>query len=808
MDAIFKDLQFAFRSLIKRPGFTAVAVITLMLAIGVNTTIFSVVNAVLLRALPFRDPEQLVAVYKPAGGEGLPGLAAYQYLGWRERQTTLEDLGAFTDNSFNLTGQGEPERISCAQVTASLFSTLGVQPIRGRAFLAEEDKPGVNNVAIVSERFWQQRYGRDESLVGGTLTLDDKPYTVIGVMPSGFRFPGDFDIWLPLALDPVREFQGDWVSLVEVVGRLKPGTSMEGARSELSLIAHNISEKREGFFPLSVVEVAPLHQQLAGSVRLTVLVLWGAVGLVMLLACVNVAGLMISRTLARQREMAVRAAVGARRWQLIRQLLTESVVLGFAGGVMGLLIAIWSTKAIGSLAPRGFATSVYDLNNIPLDWRVFTFTLALSVVTGIVFGLAPALTASKPDLIQALRNSRSAGLMSFGLRSFRGWLVVAELALAIVLLLAAGLLVRSFNKLTAVDLGFDRDNVLTAQISLPRSKYKQPEKTLAFQQELLQRVKALPGVQSAGAINHTPLTGFAMIVFTEIEGNPPIDRKEDLAIGAGVVSPEYFQTLRIPLLSGRHVDERDGPATQKVAVVNQAFAQRFFPNGDVLGRRVSFACGESEGLCRTIVGVVGDIRQASLTDDVAAELYLPSTQMPPNSMTVFVRTSSDPLAFVAAVRSAVLAIDKNQPIYDSRTLAQRVSEATAVSRSLTLLFSVFALLALVLGSVGIYGILSYAVTQRTQEIGIRLALGARAEDVLRLILKHGLVLVLTGVVIGVAGALELTRFLATLLFGITPTDTLTFVVVSAVFFLIAMFASLIPARRATKVDPLIALRYE
>jgi putative ABC transport system permease protein len=807
MDAVLKDVQFAFRSLLKRPAFSIVAVITLMLAIGVNTTIFSVVNAVLLRALPFRAPENLVAVYKPAAGEGLPGVAAYQYLSWHEKQTTLEDLGAYSDDSFNLTGLGEPERISCAQVTASLFNTLGVQPVRGRVFLTEEDKPGANDVAIVSEGFWQRRYGRDESMLGKTLTLNDKPYTIVGVMPAGFRFPGEFDIWLPLALDPVREFHGDYWSLVEVVGRLKPNANLQSAQSELSLIARNAGAQVKDPPPVSTVEVTPLHQQLVGGVRLTVLVLWGAVGLVMLLACVNVAGLMISRTLARQREMAVRAAVGARRWQLIRQLLTESIVLGVAGGALGLLIAIWSTRAIGSLAPEGFATSVYDLNNIPLDWRVFAFTLALSVVTGIVFGLAPAWAASKPDLVQALRNSRSAGLMSFGLRSFRGWLVVAELALAMVLLLAAGLLVRSFNKLTAVDLGFDRENVLTAQISLPRSKYKQPEQSLAFQQELLQQIKRLPGVQSAGTITHTPLSGFSMIVFTSIEGVPPIDRKEP-PIAVGAVSPEYFQTMRIPLLSGRHVDERDGPQTQKVAVVNQAFAQRFFPHGDVLGKRVGFGCGPKEGLCRSIVGVVGNIRQESLTDNVAAELYLPSAQMPLNSMTLFVRTASDPLSLVPSVRSTVLTIDSNQPIYGVKTLAQRVSDATAASRSLTVLFTAFALLALVLGSVGNYGIVSYAVTQRTHEIGVRMALGAHTRDILRLILQHGVVLVLAGVAIGVAGALGLTRFLATLLFGITPTDTLTFVVVSLVFFLIAMFASLIPARRATKVDPLIALRYE
>ena len=808
MDAVIKDVRFAFRSLLKRPAFSVVAVITLMLAIGVNTTIFSVVNAVLLRALPFRDPANLVAVYKSAAGGGLPGIAGYQYLSWHEKQTTLEDIGAYSDDSFNLTGLGEPERISCAQVTASLFNTLGVQPVRGRVFLSEEDRPRTNNVAVVSEEFWQRRFGRDESILGKTLTLNDKPYTIVGVMPAGFRFPGEFDIWLPLALDPVKEFHGEYFSLVAVVGRLKPHANLQNAQGELDVIARDAAEQVKDPPPGSAVEVAPLHQQLVGGVRLTVLVLWGAVALVMLLACVNVAGLMISRTLARQREMAVRAAVGARRWQLIRQLLTESVVLGLAGGALGLLIAIWSTRALGSLAPEGFASSVYDLNHIPIDWRVFAFTLALSVMTGIVFGLAPALAASKPDLIQALRNSRSAGLMSFGLRSFRGWLVVAELALAMVLLLAAGLLVRSFNKLTAVDLGFDRENVLTAQISLPRSKYNQPEQTRAFQRELLQQIKRLPGVQSAGTITHTPLSGFSIIVFTSIEGNRPIDRTKETPIAVGAVSPEYFQTMRIPLLSGRQVDDRDGAETQKIALVNQAFAQRFFPRGDVLGKRVGFGCEKAEGLCRTIVGVVGNIRQESLTEAVAAELYLPSTQMPLNSMTLFVRTASDPLSLVSTVRNAVLSIDGNQPIYGVKTLAQRVSDATAASRSLTVLFTAFALLALVLGSVGIYGIVSYAVTQRTHEIGVRMALGAEARDILRLILQHGVVLVLTGVAIGVAGALALTRFLAILLFGVTPTDTLTFIVVSLVFFLIAMFASLLPARRATKVDPLIALRYE
>ena len=803
-----KELRYSIRNLLRHPGFTAVAVITLTLAIGVNTTIFSVVNAVLLKALPFRDPQQLVSVQRVASGGGLPGIAAYQYLAWKEKNTTFDDLAAFSDNNFNFTGNGEPERISCAQVTASLFTTLGVQPLHGRYFLPEEDKAGAGNVAVVSEAFWQRRYGRDEAILGSSLTLNNKPYAIIGVMPGSFRFPGEFDVWLPIALDPFKETQGDTFSLIEVVGRLKPGSTAPGAQSELSLIARQASEQGKEPLPLATVEVAPLHKQLVAGVRSTVLVLWGAVGLVMLLACVNVASLMISRTLARQREMAVRAAVGARRWQLIRQLLTESVVVGLLGGGLGLLIAVWGTRAVASLVPEGFATSVYDLNNIRLDWRVFAFTLGLSVFTGIVFGLAPALTASKPDLIKALRSGRSYGLMSFGVRSFRGWLVIAELALAVVLLLGAGLLVRSFNKLVAIDLGFDRENVLTARINLPRSNYSKSAQTEAFQQQLLQRVQSLPGVQAAGTINHTPLSGFGMIALIDIEGHPPLDREKDPPIGIGSVSPQYFQTMRIPLLSGRPYDARDSADGQKVAIVNQEFAKRFLANAEPLGKRISFDCEESEGLCRTIVGVVGNVRQESLTDEVIPEIYVPFPQVPVNGMTLLVRTDSDPRALARSIRSEVLAIDKNQPVYDIKTLDQRVNDAVAVSRSLMLLFAAFAMLALVLGSVGVYGIVSYSVTQRTHEIGIRMALGARAANVLSLIMKNGLTLVLTGIVIGIGAALMLTRFLTTLLFGVTPTDSVTFVVVSAVFFVIAMVASLIPAWRATKVDPLIALRYE
>ena len=806
MKNILKDVRHGLRTLLRQPAFTVVAVITLALGIGANTAIFSLVNAVLLRALPFQSPEQLVSVSRAADAGGLPGLAGFQYLAWKDRSTSFDGIAAYTDNNFNLIGNGEPERISCAQVTASLFPTLGVPPLVGRTFFPEEDRPGQNQVAVVSEGFWQRRYGRDASLVGNSIQLNDKRYTVVGIMPSSFRYPGDFEIWLPLALDPVRETQGDFLSLVEVVGRVKTGVMAQQAQSELNLLSQQAAAERKDKVTVARLEVLPLHQQLVVGVRLTLLVLWGAVGLVMLLTCANVANLVLARTVSRQREMAIRAAVGGRRWQLIRQLLVESLVLGITGGALGLLLAIWGVSAIASLVPEGLASSVHNLNAIALDWRVFGFTLALSMLMALVFGIFPALSGSRPDLLKMLRESSTRNLMSLGLRSMRGWLVVTEVALALILLLGAGLLVRSFRQLTAIDLGFNRENVLMARINLPRSVYRTEPQTAAFYGQLLERVKALPGVQSTGTINHTPLSGFGVIVFTGIEGQPPSDREKDLPVGVGAVSPDYFRTLQIPLLSGRVYDERDRRDSPKVAVVNQAFAQRYFPAGDVLGKRIAFGC--EEGLCTTIVGVVGNVKQERITAGVSPEIYVPFSQMPMNGMTLFVRTTGKPTDLAQTLRSEVFAIDRNQPVFNLKTLDQRVVETIAVSRSLMLLFSGFALLALVLAAVGIYGIVSYAVSQRTREIGIRMALGARGVDVLRLVVKNGITLVAIGIVIGVAGALALTRFLTTMLFGVTPTDTRTFIVVSLALAVIAVVACLVPARRATKVDPLEALRYE
>jgi predicted permease len=683
---------------------------------------------------------------------------------------------------------------------------LGVSPLRGRAFLPEEDKTGGNPVAVVSDAFWQRRYGRNEAAVGSGLTLNNKNYTIVGVMPASFRFPNEFDIWVPLALDPVKENQGDWFSLVEVIGRLRPGANTDRAQRELGLLSQQASQHFKEVPEPSTLEILPLHQFLVAGVRRTVLVLWGAVGLVMLIACVNVASLMLSRTVGRQREMAVRAAVGARRWQLIRQLLIESMLLGLVGGGLGVLVALWCRSVIASLVPEGLTSSIHDVGSSKMDWRVFGFTLGLSLLTGLIFGLVPSLSASKPNLIKTLRENSLSNLVGFGLRSVRGWLVVAELALAMVLLLAAGLLVRSFNQLLAVDLGFDRENVLTVRVDLPRSSYPKPEQTTLFHQQLLERVKALPGVQSAAEVSHKPLAGFSMIAFMEIEGLPKLERPKDKPVAAGVVSPDYFQTLKIPLVFGRFNDERDRKGAPEVAIVNQAFARRFFGNADPTGKRISFGCEES--LCRTIVGVVGNIRQESLTEDVYSEVYVPAGQMPLNGMTLLVRSASDPSNLVSSIRHTVFGLDKSQPVYAVKTLEQRVAETVAVSRSLMLLFAGFAMLALVLASVGIYGIVSYSVSQRTREIGIRMALGAQRADVLKLIMRNGVILAVTGVAFGVGGAYALTRFLTTLLFGITPTDTKTFLLVSLGLFVIAVAACLVPARRATKVDPLVALRYE
>ncbi|HEX5707825.1 MAG TPA: ABC transporter permease [Pyrinomonadaceae bacterium] len=805
MMSLSQDVRYGARMLWRQPGFTLVAVLTLALGIGANTAIFSVINAVLLRPLPYADPDRVVSV-KKIKRTGIPGITGLEYLEWRETQS-FEAVAAHTYNNFNLTGDGEPERLPVAQVTANLFPLLGVQPLAGRAFLPEEDAPGRNQVVIVSRGFWQRRYGGDPSLVGKTITLNETPYTVVGVMPESFRFPGGYDLWMPLALNEAVEREGKRMSLIEVVARLRPGVRLEQARAELEATGARVAETREEGAATSL-DVVPLHQQLVSGLRTMLLLLFGTVGLVLLIACANVANLLLARTAAREKEMAIRAAVGAARWRIVRQLLTESALLALAGGALGGLLSMWCIAPVVSLIPESVAGSIQGVSEIGADARMFAFTFGVSLLTALVFGLAPALQASKPDLNESLKEG---GKQARGWRGgrLRSAFVVFELALTLVLLVGAGLLVRSFDRLLRVEPGFKSEGVLTMRIDLPRSRYRQSAQMLGFYEQLLERVGALPGVASAGIVNHRPFQGHGMVAFFDLEGVPRLDRETERPIPAGVVSPAYFHTLSIPVAEGRAFNDGDTKEAMQVAVVNAAFARRFYPNESAVGKRISFDCKEERELCRTIVGVVGDVRQEELTTEPTPEIYVPHAQGMMGGMTLMVRVSGgDPLALAGAVRAQVSAVDKDQPVSQVKTLGQYVSEATARSRSLTLLLVMLAGIALVLAVVGVYGVVSYTVAQRTHEIGVRMALGAQGGDVLRLVFGQGLRLVLLGVAAGLLSAFWLTRMMESLLFGVSATDPVTFAGIALLLGAAALLACLIPARRATKVDPMVALRYE
>ncbi|MCI0489560.1 MAG: ABC transporter permease [Blastocatellia bacterium] len=805
MEALLKDARYAVRAMIRQPGFTALSVLALALGIGANTAIFSVVNALLLRSLPYNDPDRIVSVNKVASEGGLPGLAANEYLDWQQQNQVFEHVAAYTNDNFNLTGEGDPERLSIAQVTANIFPLLGVQPLKGRVFLPEEDRPGHDQVVVVSEGFWQRRYGGSPDLIGKALTLNDKVYTVVGIMPESFRFPGAYEIWMPLALDEEAERHGEFWSLIEVIGRLRPGISMARAQSDLEIISARLAENNPD--PRTArLDIVPLHNQIVGDIRFTVLIMFGAVGLVLLVACSNVANLMLARATSRQKEMAIRAAVGASRWRLMRQLLTESVLLGLAGGVLGVLLAMWGIGPVVSLVPENVANSLQSINEIGIDSRILGFTFAIAIITGVIFGLAPALAVSKPDLNSALKEGSRSLAMSSGWRNLREVLVISELALAFVLLVAAGLMVRSFARLSHIDPGFKSEGVLTMRVNLPSSRYAENEQVAGFIREALERIEALPEVQSAGTTNHSILLGHSLIAHFQFEGLPPPDRKKDPPIGVGAVSRDYFRAMAIPLIGGRYFTDSDSADAQQVAIINQALARRFYPNEDPLGKRISFGC--KEGFCRTIVGVVGDIRQESLTADITPEIYLPALQNPIRGMTLVVRTASDPLSLAGAVRSQILAVDPGQPVSEIKTLDQHMADSVSQSRSMMFMFGAFAALALILAVLGIYGVMSYTVTQRTHEIGIRMALGARSGDVMRLIVGRGMAMALIGVGIGLAAAYFLTRLMESLLYGVTATDLVTFAVIPALLAGVAFVACYIPARRATRVDPMVALRYE
>ncbi|HVG31967.1 MAG TPA: ABC transporter permease [Pyrinomonadaceae bacterium] len=811
MGTFFQDLRYGFRMLVKRPGFTVIAVLALALGIGANTAIFSVVNAVLLRPLPYKDPQRIVAVWEtnPQLGAEMRNrneVAMGNFLDWRAQNQTFERMGALFYSNANLTGTGEPERLQSVVVTTDLFEVLGVQPALGRSFRPEEENVASPRVVVLSHGLWQRRFGSDPAVVGRNLTINGNQVTIVGVMPQGFQlqFPTSMQVemWMPMRIDTATQADRN-AHYLYVLARLKEGVSLEQSQAAMTSIAGQLQQQFPETNADKGAHVVSLHKQLVGNVQPYLYVLFAAVGFVLLIACANVANLLLARVAARHKEVAIRIALGASRWRLIRQLLTESILLAAAGGVLGLLLAYWGIDLLVALTPG----DVPRLNEIGLHAPVFAWTLLVSILTGVLFGLAPALQASKPDLNESLKESgrTSAGLERSRLRST---LVVSEVALALVLLVCAGLMIKSFMRLQQVSPGFESKNLLTMNISLPRQKYPDAQKANGFYNQLFERVRAVPGVESVGGVDPLPLSGSNGTTSFVVEGGPMLALADRPEVGERSVTPAYFQTMRIPVLKGRAFTEQDRENTPRVMIVNEALARRYWPNEEVLGKRLGFEDDASKQTWWEIVGVVGNVKHERLDMEAKPEIFFPYEQSPRNFMSLVVRTTSDPSMMITGVRDQVLAIDKDQPVFDIKTMDQRLSKAVAQSRFIMLLLGLFSALALILAAVGIYGVMAYVVSQRTHEIGIRMALGAQSRDVLRMVVRQGMTLTFIGVAIGLVAAFALTRLMSSLLYGVTATDPLTFITVALVLSIVALLAIFIPARRATRVDPMEALRYE
>ena len=802
METLWQDLRYGFRTLTKNPGFSFIAVVSLALGIGANTAIFSVVNAVLLKPLPFMEPERLVMVWEDASAIGFPrsDVAPANYVDWKAQNQTFEDVAALNWKNFNLTGDGEPERILSHGVTANFFPLLGIQPVTGRNFSVEEDKPGADKVAILSYGLWQGRYGGDRAIVGRDVLLNDEKYAVVGVMPAGFQFlQGDIGVWVPVALTQYQLADRDNHYLT-IVARTKAGVSIEQAQTDISTISQRIARDYPDDAANLKSAVVSMREQLAGKVRRPLIMLLVAVGFVLLIACANIAGLLLSRAAARRKEIAVRTALGASRVRIIRQLLTESTLLAGLGGALGLLVAVLSFTLLKQLIPAEMVLSA----GLNIDLPVLGYAMGVSLLTGIVFGLAPALQASKIDLNQALKQGGGRTSFSASGHKLRSAFVVAEVALALVLLIGAGLLIKSFSRIQSVSPGFESKGVLTMQLSLPAFKYREAPQIKSFFETTLEGIRALPGVQSAGAVSDLPLSGSVHSGSFNIEGRLAPDGEEGPHADIRSATPDYFRTMKIPLISGRFFTERDLRESEPVAIIDETLAQRYFPGEDPLGKRVEFQPGKP--IWRQIVGVVGHLKHKALDADYMDQLYSPHAQVSNFNMFLVVRSATDPLSLTSAVREVVSTVDKDQPVYKVRTMDQLLSTSLAQRRLAVILLGVFAAVALMLAAVGLYGVISYGVTQRTNEIGIRMALGAEHIQIFKMVLSEGIGLTIVGIGLGLIGAFGLTRVMTSMLFGVTATDPWTFAVIPLVLGVVALAACFVPARRATRVDPMVALR--
>jgi putative ABC transport system permease protein len=812
VETLLKDISYGARMMLKKPGFTAVAVMALALGIGANSSIFSVVNAVLLRPLPFEEPDGLVIVNETVRRETIEiRPASYpDFIDWRNQNQSFEDIAAFDTPSFSLTGIDEPERIPGEIVSASYFPLLGIQPKIGRIFLAEEDStPDANPVAVVSYKLWQRRFGSDPGLVGKTVKINERDFTVIGIMPDGFEgVSGGREIWIPMMMistfssppGNINKRGSRWHS---VIARLKPGVTIKQAQADMDAIASHLEQEYQGTNKDRGVQLVGAHEAAVGNMRLTLMVLLGAVALVLLIACANVANLLLARATVRQKEVAIRTALGASRGRLVRQMLTESVLLSLVGGGLGLLLAVWGVYFIIAFVGDQIPTYIKP----DIDNRVLMFTLLVSLLTGIVFGLAPALQASKPWLNELLKEGSRGSTGGARRHRIRRALVVTEVALTLMLLIVAGLMLRSLQRLQAFNPGFEADNVMTVRIDLPRSYTAQ--QAASFQQQLIERIEGVPGAQSVGLASDVPLDGNTSATMLPIEGLAPPD--DDIRVYVHTISPNFLAALGIPLLRGREFDVQDNEQTPRAIIIGDSMARRLWPDEDPIGKRVSTTRDKNGSrIWDHVVGVVGDVKYRTLLRDQNKDpdIYLPLSQNPGRALALAVRTQSDPSGLVSAIRGQVQSLDPNLPVFNVATMQERMKNDTARTRFFTLLLGVFACAATLLAVVGIYGVMAYSVTQRTHEIGIRMALGARRQDVLKLVVGEGMALVGIGVGIGLVVALAATRVLESQLYSISATDPLTFSLVSLLLAGVALGASYVPARRATKVDPMVALRYE
>ena len=803
---LLQDLRYGLRTLRKNPGFTIAAVLLLALGIGANSAIFSVVSAVLLRPLDYHDPDRIVMIWETEK-RGEPTLVSpANFVDWSEQNQSLTHIAALRSWDGNLSGADEPERIQGTLATAQLFDVLGVQPLLGRTFSNDEDQVGRGLVVVLGYGLWRRRFGGDPDVVGRLVTINGIDRTVIGVMPGSFQFTlltagssaVQSEMWAPLVMDANYRARRD-LGQLRVIARMKPDVAPGQAQAELSAIT---ARQQTDSTANSGVQVVGLHRNLVSDARPALFVLLGAVGCVLLIACANVANLLLARAAARTKEVAIRAALGADRARVIRQLLTESLLLSMIGGTLGFTLAVWITRILVALSPENLPR----VQEIGIDWRVLSFTMAISLVTGVAFGLVPALQMSKTDVCEALKEGGRNSVHGFGWRGLRKALVVSELAFALLLLVGAGLMVKSVWRLSSVDAGFDAGNVLTMRVTLPGARYGEDAERFAFFDQVLQRVETLPGIEAAGVASAVPLTGWQNTAPFLIEGRQEMTEAQE----SHVVSPDYFRAMGIALLAGRVFNDMDRAESAKVSILSQGLARRYWPDEDPIGKRIRLG-GDPQEPWRAIVGIVGDIRQKGLDGEATREYYIPYKQDTwgmTYDLTVVMRTAGDPRGLVGPAQEQVRAVDRGLPVHHVRTMAQLRAQSSAPRRFLMMLLTSFGGVALLLAAVGIYGVISYGISRRTHEIGIRLALGAQVTDVLKLVFRQGLMLILIGIGIGLAGAWVLTRIMSSLLFDVTPTDPATFSSVAVVLAAVATLACYLPARRATMVDPMIALRCE